>query len=251
MVYGLEKFKEYFRDYSEHYVIIGGTACDILLNEMGIPFRATKDIDLVLIIEVLDESFGIKFWEFINDGGYKHYHRNMDKEQFYRFSEPSGSDFPSMIELFSRKPNKMNLHFDSFLLPIHISDSIPSLSTILLNDKYYNLLLNGKTVIDSCSVLKLEYLVLFKIRAWLDMTNRVNDGDLIDSKTVKKHKNDIFRLIINISPLNRIVVEDEIRKDIIEFIEKIKEDRFDLNTLGIRTITYDALIERIKEIYLI
>ena len=65
MVYGIEKFKEYFIDYSGQYVFIGGTACVILLDEIGVSFRATKDLDMVLIIEALDESFGLKFWEFI------------------------------------------------------------------------------------------------------------------------------------------------------------------------------------------
>ena len=136
MVHGIEKFKEYFRDYLEKYVIIGGTACDILLEEMGVSFRATKDFDLVLIIEELDESFGIKFWEFIKDGGYQNLNKSTGKEKFYRFSEPSNPDFPIMIELFSRKPEKMQLHFDSFLTPIHIAESIISLSAILLNDSY-------------------------------------------------------------------------------------------------------------------
>jgi predicted nucleotidyltransferase len=54
MVHGLEKFKEYFGDYTNQYVFIGGTACDILMNELGVPFRATKDLDMVLIIEALD-----------------------------------------------------------------------------------------------------------------------------------------------------------------------------------------------------
>lgn len=40
MVYGLEKFKEYFGDYTNYYVFIGGTACDILMDELGVPFRA-------------------------------------------------------------------------------------------------------------------------------------------------------------------------------------------------------------------
>jgi len=62
MVYGIEKFKEYFSDYTGQYVFIGGTACDILLEEIGSTFRATKDLDMVLIIEALDESFGKKFW---------------------------------------------------------------------------------------------------------------------------------------------------------------------------------------------
>ena len=39
--------------YEEQYAIIGGTACDILMTEEGLDFRATKDIDLVLIIEVM------------------------------------------------------------------------------------------------------------------------------------------------------------------------------------------------------
>ena len=35
MVRGLEKFKEYFGEYAGRYVLIGGTACDILLENMG------------------------------------------------------------------------------------------------------------------------------------------------------------------------------------------------------------------------
>lgn len=38
MVHGLEKFKEYFGDHTSQYVFIGGTACDILMNELGAPF---------------------------------------------------------------------------------------------------------------------------------------------------------------------------------------------------------------------
>lgn len=72
MVHGLEKFKEYFKDHTNQYVLIGGTACDILMYELGAPFRATKDLDMVLIIEALDASFGETFWKFIEDGGYKH-----------------------------------------------------------------------------------------------------------------------------------------------------------------------------------
>lgn len=56
MVHGLEKFKEYFADHTSQYVFIGGTACDILMDELGTSFRATKDLDMVLIIEALDAS---------------------------------------------------------------------------------------------------------------------------------------------------------------------------------------------------
>ena len=65
MVTGIDSFKEWFKGYEEQYAIIGGTACDILMTEEGLDFRATKDIDLVLIIEALDVNFGKKFWEYV------------------------------------------------------------------------------------------------------------------------------------------------------------------------------------------
>ena len=30
MVKGIERFREYFRDFTDQYVLIGGAACDIL-----------------------------------------------------------------------------------------------------------------------------------------------------------------------------------------------------------------------------
>lgn len=250
MVYGIEKFKEYFSNYTGQYVFIGGTACDILLDEIGVSFRATKDLDMVLIIEVLDESFGFKFWEFIKDGGYEYRQKSTGKEQFYRFAQPSEPGFPAMIELFSRKSEKMQLHFDSGLTPIYIGDSVASLSAILLNDAYYNLLLKGKNIVNGYSVLELEYIILFKIKAWLDLSERVEAGEQIDSKTVKKHKNDIFRLLINILPSKRIKVENEINKDISRFLEKIMSDQPDLRNIGIRKVTLEELLDRIRILYI-
>lgn len=51
MVRGIETFREWFRGHEAQYAIIGGTACDLLMTEEGLDFRATKDIDLVLILE--------------------------------------------------------------------------------------------------------------------------------------------------------------------------------------------------------
>ena len=51
MVLGIDSFREKFKDYTNYYTIIGGTACDILLTEADLPFRATKDIDMILIME--------------------------------------------------------------------------------------------------------------------------------------------------------------------------------------------------------
>lgn len=36
--------------FEDQYVIIGGTACDLIMENEELPFRATKDIDIVLIV---------------------------------------------------------------------------------------------------------------------------------------------------------------------------------------------------------
>jgi len=50
MVKGIEVFKEHFRDYTDQYVLIGGTACDISFESNNADFRATKGLDVMLKI---------------------------------------------------------------------------------------------------------------------------------------------------------------------------------------------------------
>ena len=72
MIRGIDSFREWFRGYEDQYVIIGGTACDLLMTDVGLDFRATKDIDLVLIVEAVDTEFTNRFWEYVVAGGYEH-----------------------------------------------------------------------------------------------------------------------------------------------------------------------------------
>ena len=54
MVRGLDLFREHFAAFKDRYVLIGGTASFLALEEAGIEFRATKDLDIVLCIEAFD-----------------------------------------------------------------------------------------------------------------------------------------------------------------------------------------------------
>lgn len=135
MVKGLDTFCEYFKDYKEQYVLIGGAACDIIFESNEANFRATRDLDMVLIVEALTPQFGEKFWEFIMDGKYRNKATNGEKPQFYRFDKPEDESFPKMIELFCR--TDFTLKNAEGITPIHIDDEISSLSAILLNNNYY------------------------------------------------------------------------------------------------------------------
>ena len=102
MVKGIDRFKEYFSDFTDQYVLIGGAACDISFESNNVDFRATRDLDIVLIVEALTREFGYCFWSFVRDGGYQNRAKSSGASQFYRFDKPTKEGFPFMIELFAR-----------------------------------------------------------------------------------------------------------------------------------------------------
>jgi hypothetical protein len=42
-------------------ILIGGAACDFWLTGLGINFRATKDLDIILIVEALEKPLTERF----------------------------------------------------------------------------------------------------------------------------------------------------------------------------------------------
>lgn len=58
MVRGLDIFRRHFEAFADRYVLIGGTAATIAMADAGLEFRATKDLDIVLVVEALDAEFG-------------------------------------------------------------------------------------------------------------------------------------------------------------------------------------------------
>lgn len=111
--------------------MIGGAACDLIFEDVDDDFRATKDLDMVLIAEALTPEFGKRFWEFIRDGGYEHRAKSNGSPQFFRFDKPKNVDYPYMIELFS-KTSTMIEDVEHGCIPLHLGDDISSLSAILL-----------------------------------------------------------------------------------------------------------------------
>ena len=251
MVTGIESFKEWFSGSEEQYTIIGGTACDILMTEEGLDFRATKDIDLVLIIEAVDANFGKKFWEYVKQAGYEHCNKSSGVPQFYRFSQPISNQYPAMIELFTRKLDALHLPDDAVLTPLPMDEDISSLSAILLDDDYYEFLKQGKVTVDGVTVLDAAYLIPFKAKAWMDLTDRKAAGEHVDSKNIRKHKNDVFRLTELIDPTDRIAMPVGVYRDIQEFVQRMGSESVDLKQLGLSGRTKDQILEELKEMYIV
>jgi len=248
MVRGIETFKKWFEGYDDQYVIIGGTACDILMSAEGADFRATKDIDMVLIIETLTTDFGNRFWEYVKEGGYQNKNKSNGEPQFYRFTDPGNPDFPYMIELFSRRLNSIQLPPDAELTPLPLDDDIYSLSAILVDDDYYNFLRTGSTVIDGVPILDAAHLIPFKAKAWLDLSARKVAGETVDSKHIRKHKNDVFRLSEFLTPDLAIETPATIKTDLTDFCSEMESEDVDLKSLGIRGNKV-GILENILKVY--
>ncbi len=84
MVKGLEIFRRHFAGFTDRYVLIGGVAASLAMEDAGLDFRATKDLDLVLIVEALDVRFAEQFWRFVEAGGYQIREKSSRQPQFYR-----------------------------------------------------------------------------------------------------------------------------------------------------------------------
>lgn len=229
MVKGLDTFRKYFEEYEDQYVLIGGAACDIVFESNDTVFRATRDLDMVLIVEALTPEFGEKFWAFIQDGGYRNKATNGEKPQFYRFDKPEDESFPKMVELFCR--SDYELREMTGITPIHIDDTVSSLSAILLNDDYYKVLLAGKVIADGLSVLRPEYLILFKAKAYLDLKQRKENGEKIDSDDIKKHKKDVLRIAAELMLDSVTNLPDTVKRDIDSFTQSLEYEPFDTDAL--------------------
>lgn len=249
MLKGIDFFKEHFAGYEDNYVVIGGTACYLIMNDVGIRFRATKDIDMIILMESQSDDFIKKFWEYINLGGYNNRAKSSGELRFYRFDSPDKPNFPDMIELFSKHP-PYNLEEETHLVPLHFSDDISSLSAILLDDNYYDFMRQGRKQVQGVSVLDAEYLIPFKTKAYLDLQSRKSEGASIDEKNIKKHKYDVYRLFALLSPAGHIVLPESIKNDMENFLSSVSNDQINLKQLIGLNIELNDLLNILRKYYL-
>ncbi len=250
MIRGLDIFKKSFSPFPDCFVIIGGTACDLLYGEAGLTFRATKDIDMVLCLDTPRPDFGRTFWDFITKGQYNHCETTTAYTQYYRFTHPFSSEYPHMIELFSRIPSGLSLPSHAKITPIPMSEDISSLSAIVLDKDYYTFLNAGKTIVEELPVANVAHLIPLKAKAWIDLTQRKADGAHIDSTDIKKHRNDIVRLLQLLPNTFIIDLPASINEDMITCRTMLtKWTDFNGKLVGNTALTLGMLIDQLTRIY--
>jgi len=238
VVRGLEIFQKWFAGFENQYVLIGGSAAVITMAEAGVPFRGTKDLDIVLHVEVLTQAFGLKFWEFVQAGGYQRNEGNpQEKPCLYRFQKPLDIDFPHTLELFARVPDKLDFIPPGHLTPIPVDEQVSSLSAILLDDVYYQFVLSGRHHRHGMpSWVGEDRLIPLKALAWMEMNERVRQGAVIKAKEINKHLDDVVQLSALLRPGQMIELPEKLRTDLRLFVQAVIQLNQPLKTQAMQRV---------------
>jgi hypothetical protein len=224
---GLEKFRKAFAEFSENYVVIGGTACDIAMTGTIVKPRATHDIDMIVIAENITEAFGERFWQFVREAGYrpekrKHKEGESPKYELYRFLD--GKDgYPEMIELLSRHPDVLGDPKGVVVEPLPVGDDVSSLSAIIMDDDFYHFAIAHSKLTGGIRHADPAALIALKAKAYLNLVADKQNGKHVNSKDIRKHRSDVFKNIV-IMEDSQIEAPESIVRCINEFVDSIRKD---------------------------
>ena len=256
---GLDKFREAFKDFSDNYVIIGGTACDITMTGTEVCARATHDIDMIIVVERMTPQYGEQFWQFIREAGYrpeksKAKEGESPKYEMYRFVD-GNPGYPEMIELLSRHPDALGEPKGLVIEPLPIDGELSSLSAIIMDDDYYLFTIEHSRLTDDIRHADSAALIALKARAYLNLLQDKQNGKHVNSKDIKKHRSDVLKNVV-------IMTEDEVPAPasiiecVKEFVMSIRNDWAELanplaKSLDQNPEFVDALLEQLENLFVI
>ena len=255
---GLEKFKDAFETFAENYVIIGGTACSIVMTGTAVRPRATHDIDMIVVVEKITPDFVMRFWQFVREAGYRPERRKSvegqaTKYELYRFLDGKPG-YPEMIELLSRHPDILGEPRGFIIEPLSVDVDTSSLSAIIMDDDFYHFTINRSRLTGGIRHADRAALIALKARAYLNLLREKAEGKHINSRDIKKHRSDILKIVV--------IMEDEpvpapnaIVTSVKEFVASIRNDWAVLgpslsNALGQDETFVEALLDTLDNLFI-
>lgn len=254
---GLDKFREAFGAFSDNYVIIGGTACEIVMAGTVVRPRATHDIDMIVIVERMTPAFAERFWQFIREGRYHPERRTPTegevlKYELYRFVGGLPG-YPGMIELLSRHPDMLGEQGGFIIEPIPVGEDISSLSAIIMDDDYYRFTIKHSVLTDGLRHADSAALIALKARAYLNLLHEKAEGRHVNTRDIRKHRADILKIAV-IMEEGTMPAPESVTACVKEFVATIRADWDTLSgpladALGQNAAIVDELLERLNEMF--
>lgn len=151
----------------------------------------------------------------------------------------------SRSNFFSRAPEGLEHEENATLIPIPTDETVSSLSAILLDQEYYDFLRGGRQQSAELSYIGADRLIPFKAKAWLDLSQRKEEGESIDSKTIRKHCNDVL-VLTGLLDGDVIELSEGIMADMKHFLALLSAEDVDFKALDLKT-DMPTLIERLEQ----
>lgn len=231
---GLDHFAAFFKDYQANYVVVGGAGLSVLMDEDGLKFRKTTDLDIVLLTKTSVE-FNNRIAAYVEEGGYKTKEATAEAPRYYRFLEPTDEKFPEELEFFSNNENEIELRTGQYIVPVATTEG-SKISAILLDDLYFGIIQSNLTKGSEFSVLSPVGQICLKSRAYREIKSR---GE--DSKKSDKHRNDIVRISQMLSGEHLFTLKDHAKKDFEDVLSEITQN---VDERAIQQITDNKMLKK-------
>jgi hypothetical protein len=248
MIHGLEHFRTRFAEHADNFILVGGVAAYLQLEEAGAPrVRPTKDLDIVLMMKPTGE-FLKEIREYVADGEYEIQKGDNGQATFYRFQKPKKIEFPTMLELFATAEKSFELFGNQHIIPITTPKDVESLSAILLDEEYFELIQIHAVLKNGINIIDEKALIPFKAKAYLEIKERKED-----SKNWKKHRGDIINLAVAfLTEDSSVELRGKVRAHFEQFIEQLKVEITSDIVQGAcdQTISPDEIIRLLENSFL-
>ena len=92
-----------------------------------------------------------------------------------------------------------------------------------MNDSYYFFALEHSIIENGIRIANIESLIVLKAKAFIDLSNRKANGEILDEKNILKHKNDVFRLATMLTESDSFMLPEDIQNEINEFCQNVSQ----------------------------
>ena len=93
-----------------------------------------------------------------------------------------------------------------------------------------------------------EHIIPLKMKAWLDLKSKKIEGLHVNSRDIKKHRLDVFRLFQLIQEGQKIIVPKSVGEDITQFIAQMRKTEIRLTDIGINR-PKDSILDIYSNMY--